>query len=379
MNPMGGDQADPSGRSPPEGMDPRMMGGYQGYPPGFAAGGGPGGQYGGQPYPPGSSPGGGHGYHPGMQPASYGQQQPQHPGAQQVGGSGMPFVNPMFAAGGAAGGGGYAGYGGPRGQPSWYGYNPATGFPTAAQQQQMAAEQMSGPQSSRSTRGGRAPPTKLPYSPPRLRDKMGENTPNKQDSDEKKPEPTKKMDDLEAERLKNSEAAELSLSEVKPIQTDYHFFVADVRERLRSEAEAELAASTKEGEEIDQYLLNTNLNSRIKKAWEDLKEDEREIYVQKEEQDRRRFQEEDEVASRHCFTLTARLRSDTKKGDSSPDKESADKVIEDSKLPGEGKGEGEAAKVEESRTSPGQEHKRRPEEGESTEESPPKKTKEDPP
>ena len=171
-------------------------------------------------------------------------------------------------------------------------------------------------QSSRSTRGGRAHPTKLPYSPPRLREKS--DGLEKMESRKETAETTKKMDDLEAERLRNTEAAELSLSEVKPIQTDFHFFVAAVRDKLRVEAEKEVS-ETNNGV-LDPFLVNTNLNCRLKKVWEDLSREDREEYLQKEEEDRRRFTEEDEVASRHCFTLTARLRSQMKKADSSTEK-----------------------------------------------------------
>lgn len=116
------------------------------------------------------------------------------------------------------------------------------------------------------------------------------------------------VDELEAERLKASADAELTLSEVKPIQTDFHFFVMEVRDKLRLEAEKEVKA-TAGAKARDPYLINTNLNARLMKAWEDLDPSEREAYGRKEEADRRRFMEEDEVASRHCATLTARVKS----------------------------------------------------------------------
>jgi len=122
----------------------------------------------------------------------------------------------------------------------------------------------------------------------------------------------KSVDDFEAERLKASADAELTLSEVKPIQTDFHFFVSDVRDKLKIEAEKEVRASittAASDEELDRYLVNTNLNARLMKAWEDLSQQEREKYGKKEEVDRKRFMEEDEVASRHCATLTARVKS----------------------------------------------------------------------
>ena len=124
------------------------------------------------------------------------------------------------------------------------------------------------------------------------------------------------LEDLE--RVKAQAAAELSLAEVKPIQTDYHFFVQDMRDQLRRLAEAEVDQSLQGRDQafIDEnrrYLINSNLNCRLLHAWEELGKEDREKYSIKEEEDRRRFMEDDEVASRHCFTLTARVRSPIKK------------------------------------------------------------------
>ncbi len=171
------------------------------------------------------------------------------------------------------------------------------------------------PVSSRSTRGGRAT-GKLPYSPARAvkEESVG-------DEGEKLPKPeefgTKKMDDLEAERLRNAEAAEVRLSEVKPIQSEFHFFVADMRDKLKEAAEKEVIESLKKKgadvTNIDPFLIYTNLNDRLMRAWENLSKAESDVYAAKEEDDRCRFMEEDEVASRHCFTLTARVRAEQRK------------------------------------------------------------------
>jgi len=124
------------------------------------------------------------------------------------------------------------------------------------------------------------------------------------------------LEDLE--RVKAAAAAELSLAEVKPIQTDYHFFVQDMKDKLREAAVTEVNQSLKGKSEAfveknRRFLVNSNLNGRLLKEWEDLSREDREVYFQKEEEDRRRFMEDDEVASRHCFTLTARVRSPIKK------------------------------------------------------------------
>lgn len=73
--------------------------------------------------------------------------------------------------------------------------------------------------------------------------------------------------------------------------------------------EEEVRKSLKADEQLDPLLVNSNLNTRLKTAWEHLTNDERDAFMVKEEADRRRFMEEDEVASRHCATLTARGKS----------------------------------------------------------------------
>jgi hypothetical protein len=121
----------------------------------------------------------------------------------------------------------------------------------------------------------------------------------------------------EMDRLKAAAVAELGMSEVKPIQSDFHFFVSDHRLKLLPLASTEVDQKL-EGKSSDfiqkhrSFLIHSNLNCRIMRAWEDLPRPEREEYFKAEEDDRQRFMEEDEVVSRHCFTLTARIRSPTK-------------------------------------------------------------------
>jgi hypothetical protein len=121
----------------------------------------------------------------------------------------------------------------------------------------------------------------------------------------------------ELERMKAAAVVELRLSEVKPIQTDFHFFVRDRKEKLLTLAtlEVDKKLEGKSPEFIRKhrtFLIHSNLNCRILRAWEDLPRPEREEYFKKEEDDRQRFMEDDEVVSRHCFTLTARIRSPNK-------------------------------------------------------------------
>ncbi len=122
--------------------------------------------------------------------------------------------------------------------------------------------------------------------------------------------PSKQQDGgIDVERLRAAAAAELTHEEVKPIQSDFHFFAKENAPKYRALAEEEVRKSLRPDEKLDPLVINTNLNSRLKLAWENLTNDERDAYMIKEEEDRRRFMEEDEIASRHCATLTARGKS----------------------------------------------------------------------
>ena len=92
---------------------------------------------------------------------------------------------------------------------------------------------------------------------------------------------------------------------VDPMRSDFHFFVDDMKESMRALAEKELS----EKDRMDDYLVLSNTNSRILAAWEGLSPASRNSYFKKEEDDKVRFMMEDDIASRHCATLTARARS----------------------------------------------------------------------
>ena len=150
----------------------------------------------------------------------------------------------------------------------------------------------------------------------------GKTSPNRMDASRP---PKINTDHSEVERLRAAAATEISHAEVKPIRTEFHFFVDDNKEKYLKLAEEEVRKSTKvaEGEKLDAFLVNTNLNTRLMKAWEELSKDDRDVYMGKEEDDRRRFMEEDEIASRHCATLTARGKSPR-----SPEKQASPKKEE---------------------------------------------------
>jgi hypothetical protein len=116
-------------------------------------------------------------------------------------------------------------------------------------------------------------------------------------------------DHVEVERLRAAAAAEITTEEVQPIQTDFHFFVKENLDKHRKLAEEEVRKTNGGASTLDPFLVNTNLNTRLMKAWEGLTKEQRESYMVREEEDRRRFMEEDEIASRHCATLTARGKS----------------------------------------------------------------------
>ena len=103
-------------------------------------------------------------------------------------------------------------------------------------------------------------------------------------------------EEIQAQRDRQAAEYELSLSRVKPITTDFHWFAKEqlAKEGVPPEIEDDL------------YLRNSYLNGRLKDTWESLRPEDRLEYLKQEEADRRRFTEEEEVASRHCATLTAR-------------------------------------------------------------------------
>jgi hypothetical protein len=291
--------------------------GQQQPPPGADGGNGNGNGMGG--FPPGYQGYGPAGYAPG-----YGGHYPMHPSAYGGGGGGYQMgMHPNAAA---YGGGPYPPYGRPPypyggypGDPSGGGGAPGGYYPG----QQQRVKQASPGRSSRGGHSSLASPrrnTTTLASPT----SMKEAGPNSM-----KPgiitEETRKKESMEIERLRKAAEKDLSQTDVKPIQSDFHFFVADVREKLKVAAEEEVRRISKsEEEKLDIYLVNSSLNCRLMKAWEDLTVAEREVYAKKEQEDRRRFMQDDEVASRHCATLTARARSPGKKGPASEDGEEGD-------------------------------------------------------
>jgi hypothetical protein len=144
-------------------------------------------------------------------------------------------------------------------------------------------------------------PSQHPNQPPS--DSKRRKSPSRQmgkEKDKKSLMTSQLAEDIELERMR----AAAEPIQVKPMRSDFHFFVDDMRDSIQAIAKKELR------HEADvKMLLFTNMNARLMKAWEDATEETRAEYLVKEEDDRRRFMAEDEIVSRHCATLTARARS----------------------------------------------------------------------
>lgn len=101
--------------------------------------------------------------------------------------------------------------------------------------------------------------------------------------------------------------------QVDPMKQDFQFYVMDNLEPARESTKRQILKSHPEAEkpkgEIDTHLMMTILNARLINMWERETPDCRAVYLKKEEGDRRRFMNDDEIASRHCATLTSRSRS----------------------------------------------------------------------
>ncbi len=251
--------------------------------------------YGGPPPPYGMPP-------PGAYPPYYG-----HPGY------GPPPPPPQSRSVAGGGGGGYA-----------YGYDPNYGYPSQ-QPVKKHPDSIKMPQRKTvSGRGSRSSTSPAPVSSDPVMQQQHHQQPWRAPS---------ASPDSSSPVGASMSTSDFAPSQVKPIETDFHFFAKEMSVALRPAAEAEVQASLKTFERsmspVDLLcLINTNLNSRIIKAWEDLTPVKRAEYLTKEENDRRRFMTDDNVASRHCATLTARNKSpradNSSKNTSNSNKESRD-------------------------------------------------------
>ena len=98
------------------------------------------------------------------------------------------------------------------------------------------------------------------------------------------------------------------------MRPDFHFFVQDHKEKLIDECKAELPLiyhrlRIPSPAETDATLLFSHINERLIALWESTPQSQRQAYMLQEEEDRKRFMNAEEVASQHCATLTARVKS----------------------------------------------------------------------
>mmetsp|Transcript_4946 Transcript_4946/g.7294 ORF Transcript_4946/g.7294 Transcript_4946/m.7294 type:complete len:393 (-) Transcript_4946:312-1490(-) len=135
---------------------------------------------------------------------------------------------------------------------------------------------------------------------------------------------------------RESEGAEDEyVQDVDPMRHDFHFYLKDHKDTAMGQAKQKILEILRQNdkdateESIDQLLVLTFVNERIKQQWEKESKETRDKYRVIEESDRARFMQEDEIASRHCATLTARAEKKFG-GKSSPNKSEVDEEEEDS-------------------------------------------------
>ena len=128
---------------------------------------------------------------------------------------------------------------------------------------------------------------------------------------------TRKESSFSGSRLHASSHKEFDVEEeeeltVAPMRQDFHFYAMDHYEQVKEVCKNQLATastSSQKNKENELFLLTTLINEHLIKNWEAAPSSVRSEYLKKEEADRKRFMGDEEVASRHCATLTARRRS----------------------------------------------------------------------
>lgn len=119
---------------------------------------------------------------------------------------------------------------------------------------------------------------------------------------------------------KDSYSAAAAMEEeihVEPMKQDFYFYANDRFDAVKAQCEEECKQSSSSSggrvksnnKENELYRLTTLMNARLIQDWESGPASLRAEYMKMEDGDRQRFMSEEEVASRHCATLTARKRS----------------------------------------------------------------------
>ena len=91
------------------------------------------------------------------------------------------------------------------------------------------------------------------------------------------------------------------VSNVHPMKSDFYFFASENKDEQMAKVKEEQVK-----DDNSAFHSLSALNERILKKWEHASQKDRTWYKSKEETDRYRFMSEDEIASRHCATLTSR-------------------------------------------------------------------------
>jgi hypothetical protein len=86
-------------------------------------------------------------------------------------------------------------------------------------------------------------------------------------------------------------------SRVNPMRSDFHFYADENKKEVEKSIEKK---------EMSSVELISELNEKLIEMWEKESASTRSEYMAKEERDRGRFMNEDEIESRHCATLTSR-------------------------------------------------------------------------
>jgi len=109
------------------------------------------------------------------------------------------------------------------------------------------------------------------------------------------------------------QSADDMASKVNPMRSDFHFYAAE--HKTQEMASISTGTNTNTDTDTDTVTGNTNpiiaitdLNERLMQMWEKENSSTRSEYLTKEELDRARFMNEDEIESRHCATLTSRSK-----------------------------------------------------------------------
>mmetsp|Transcript_29575 Transcript_29575/g.59439 ORF Transcript_29575/g.59439 Transcript_29575/m.59439 type:complete len:334 (+) Transcript_29575:169-1170(+) len=118
---------------------------------------------------------------------------------------------------------------------------------------------------------------------------------------------------INSSSAKESAAAAAAEEEIQvdPMKQDFFFYAKDHFDTVKAQCEEECKQSSSQAgnKENELYRLTTLMNARLIQDWESGPASLREQYMKMEDDDRQRFMSEEEVASRHCATLTARKRS----------------------------------------------------------------------